>query len=119
MVVGLHKMFLVLEDLDRDEMPPIPPNWDWNMPPPHPPQAQGVDPVLAGLMQQQLQLGQTLIDVMDEETNNSSHNNPSDHLLESLNVNDSQWTQSGSQQCHYLRLAGLENFQGSGIGQRS
>ena len=33
-------------------------------PPPHPPQAQGEDPVLAGLMQQQLQLGQTLIDVM-------------------------------------------------------
>ena len=23
MVVGLHKMFLVLEDLDRDEMPPM------------------------------------------------------------------------------------------------
>ena len=48
----------------RDATYGLPPNWDWNIPPPHPPQAQGVDPVLAGLMQQQLQLGQTLIDVM-------------------------------------------------------
>ena len=48
----------------RDATNGLPPNWDWNIPPPHPPQAQGVDPVLAGLMQQQLQLGQTLIDVM-------------------------------------------------------
>ena len=48
----------------RDATYRLPPNWDWNIPPPQPPQAQGVDPVLAGLMQQQLQLGQTLIDVM-------------------------------------------------------
>ena len=38
----------------------LPHNWDWNIPPPQPPPAQGVDPVVA----QQLQLGQTLIDVM-------------------------------------------------------
>ena len=49
---------------ERDATYGLPPNWDWNIPPPHPPQAQGVDPVLAGLTQQQLQLGQTLIDVM-------------------------------------------------------
>ena len=48
----------------RDATYGLPPNWDWNIPPPQPPQAHGVDPVLAGLMQQQLQLGQTLIDVM-------------------------------------------------------
>ena len=66
MVVGLYKTFLVLEDLDRDKVQPM----DFHQTgtgtfqPPRPPQAQGVDPVLAGLMQQQLQLGQTLIDVM-------------------------------------------------------
>jgi len=107
----------------RDATYGLPPNWDWNIPPPHPPQAQGVDPVLAGLMQQQLQLGQTLIDVMRRGNQQQQPQQPSNHLLESLNVNDSQWTQSGSQQCHYLRsssgLAGLENFLGSGIGQRS
>ena len=37
----------------------LPHNWDWNIPPPQPAPAQGVDPVLAGLMAQQLQLGQT------------------------------------------------------------
>ena len=60
----------------RDATYGLPPNWDWNIPPPHPPQAQGVDPVLAGLMQQQLQLGQTLIDAMRRGNNNSSRNNP-------------------------------------------
>ena len=38
-------MFQVLEDLDRDDG--LPPNWDWNIPPPQPPQAQGVDPATA------------------------------------------------------------------------
>ena len=34
MVVGLHKMFLVWEDLDRDDATyGLPPNWDWNIPP--------------------------------------------------------------------------------------
>ena len=64
MVVGLRKMFQVLEDLDRTRCN----LWTStklgleHSTTPQP--AQEVDPVLAGLMQQQLQLRQTLIDVM-------------------------------------------------------
>ena len=92
----------------RDATYGLPPNWDWNIPPPQPPQAHGVDPVLAGLMQQQLQLGQTLIDVMRR---GNQPQQPQQPQQPPVGVPERERL---TMECHYLRsssgLAELSGF---------